>query len=72
MPNTVISSYHGFDTRKNYGAPTSRNRIYILLIRRELLLGGEKANFKNMAKNLSEKLRIEAKVKWKLDGKLFI
>ena len=53
-----------YPSRLNYGAPVRRDRVYILLIRNELLSKSAKQNFENFASTLASELMHESQVDW--------
>lgn len=53
-------------SRKDYGQPMARSRIYILLIRKELMLKGVRHNFKRFAETLAADLMEPQEISWQL------
>ena len=50
--------------RFSFGAPISRNRIYLLLLRRDLMLKRCKENFAQFASGISEALGMKPECTW--------
>jgi hypothetical protein len=50
--------------RFSFGAPISRNRVYLLLLRRDLMLKRCKENFAQFASGISEALGMKPECTW--------
>lgn len=59
-------TYYTTKPRLDHGSPITRRRIFILLVRRELMLAAAKNDFEQFAKKIQKSLFIEPEVHWSL------
>lgn len=50
--------------RCDYGAPVTRNRLYIILVRKSLLVPDAKRNFQDFATGVADKLKHQSPISW--------
>ena len=62
------ASVSGSGLRTSFGSPISRERIYIVMIRRELMAKKARVNFSDHAEKICDALKVEADVTWQLEA----
>ena len=57
--------------RKDYGHPVSRNRLYIVLVKRDLMVSAAKSDFSGFCAEICDGLKHSSDVDWFLCPQLF-